>query len=276
MSDAATSSTAGSRFLWPAWTLAEREVTRFLRQRSRLIGALAQPIIFWILFGVGFSGSFALGSGKDAVGYQEYFVPGVAAMIVLFTAIFSTISIIEDRHEGFLQGVLVSPASRTAIVVGKLLGGTALSVMQAMVFLALAIVLPKLKLAPEPSWSITFLSGVGVIFWLTLMGLGMTGLGYLLAYRTDSVQGFHSMMSVLLFPMWLMSGAFFPATGSEWLRWVIRLNPLTYGVAGLRHMMYDSRSDALKNLPDPWLCLGVTLFFALTMTWLDVQITRRS
>jgi ABC-2 type transport system permease protein len=273
MADAASS---GSRFLWPAWTLAEREVIRFLRQRSRLIGALGQPIIFWILFGVGFSGSFALQNESGAVGYQEYFVPGVAAMIVLFTAIFSTISIIEDRHEGFLQGVLVSPASRTAIVVGKLLGGTALSVLQAMVFLALAIVLPKVGLAPQPSWSITFLSGIGVILWLTLMGLGMTGLGYLLAYRTDSVQGFHSMMSVLLFPMWLMSGAFFPASGSEWLQWVIRLNPLTYGVAGLRRLMYDAGSPALEGLPNwPW-CIGVMILFALVMTWLDVQITRRS
>jgi ABC-type polysaccharide/polyol phosphate export permease len=108
------------------------------------------------------------------------------------------------------------------------------------------------------------------------MGLGMTGLGYLLAYRTDSVQGFHSMMSVLLFPMWLMSGAFFPASGNDWLQRVILLNPLTYGVAGLRYLMYDSGSPALEGLPDPWLCLGVTLLFALAMAWLDVRLTRRS
>jgi ABC-2 type transport system permease protein len=273
MGDAAPAT--ASRFVWPAYTLAEREVTRFLRQRSRLIGALGQPIIFWVLFGVGFSGSFAL-QGDKSSSYQEYFVPGVAAMIVLFTAIFSTISIIEDRHEGFLQGVLVSPASRSAIVAGKLLGGTALAVLQAVVFLALAVVLPKLGLAPEPNWSITFLSGIGIILWLVLMGLGMTGLGYLLAYRTDSVQGFHSMMSVLLFPMWLMSGAFFPATGSEWMQWVIRLNPLTYGVAGLRRLMYDNSSSFVEGLPSWPLCLGVTILFALVMAALDVRITRRS
>lgn len=268
---------SGSRLLWPAWTLAEREVTRFLRQRSRLIGALGQPIIFWILFGVGFSGSFKMqnDSGAD-VGYQEYFVPGVAAMIVLFTAIFSTISIIEDRHEGFLQGVLVSPASRLAIVVGKLLGGTILSVLQAGVFLALAIILPKLGLAPEPSWSINVVSGVLIILWLTLVGLGLTGLGYMLAWRTDSVQGFHSLMSVLLFPMWLMSGAFFPASGSIWMQWVIRLNPLTYGVAGLRRLMYDRGSPALEGLPDWPLCLSVSILFGLAMVWIDVQATRRS
>lgn len=276
MSNAPPVLQGGSRFVWPAWTLAEREVTRFLRQRSRLIGALGQPIIFWILFGVGFSGSFALGSGEGTVGYQEYFVPGVAAMIVLFTAIFSTISIIEDRHEGFLQGVLVSPASRTSIVVGKVLGGTALSVLQAVVFLALAIILPRIGLAPEPSWSINLVTGVLIILWLTLVGLGLTGLGYMLAWKTDSVQGFHSMMSVLLFPMWLLSGAFFPPSGSIWLQWVTRLNPLTYGVAGLRRLMYDADSPALVGLPDWSLCLSVTILFALVATWIDVQLTRRS
>ncbi len=277
MSQATPLPASGSRFLWPAWTLAEREVTRFLRQRSRLIGALGQPIIFWILFGVGFSGSFALQNDSGAsVGYQEYFVPGVAAMIVLFTAIFSTISIIEDRHEGFLQGVLVSPASRLAIVVGKLLGGTILSVLQAGVFLALAIILPKLGLAPQPSWSINIVSGILIILWLTLVGLGLTGLGYMLAWRTDSVQGFHSLMSVLLFPMWLMSGAFFPASGSVWMQWVIRLNPLTYGVAGLRRLMYDKGSPALEGLPEWPLCLSVSILFCLAMVWIDVQATRRS
>ena len=116
--------------LWlPVWTLAARELVRFFRQRSRLVGALGQPLIFWILFGAGLRRSFRNPSWVPSdmtMTYQEYFFPGVAVMIVMFTAIFSTISIIEDRKEGFLQGVLVAPISRLSLVLGKLCGGTAL------------------------------------------------------------------------------------------------------------------------------------------------------
>src|SRR6187455_1220076 len=120
---------------WPVvGTLCQRELVRFLRQKNRVFGALGQPIIFWLLFGAG------LGTAKvggDSLGYAHFF-PGTLVMILLFTAIFSTISIIEDRREGFLQGVLVAPVSRLSIVLGKLCGGTILAVIQAGLFLALA------------------------------------------------------------------------------------------------------------------------------------------
>jgi len=119
----ASSPTTG---LWlPVWTLTVREVVRFLRQRTRLVGALGQPFLFWILFGAGLQGSFR---GPGDMSYQEYFFPGIAVLIVLFTSIFSTITIIEDRREGFLQGVLVAPIPRLALVLGKLCGGTTLAV----------------------------------------------------------------------------------------------------------------------------------------------------
>src|SRR5437899_1399959 len=98
------------------YSLALRELIRFFRQRTRIVGALGQPIIFWILFGTGLQGSFR---GPADLSYQEYFFPGVAVMIVMFTAIYSTISIIEDRREGFLQGVLVAPIPRIVLVLGK-------------------------------------------------------------------------------------------------------------------------------------------------------------
>src|SRR4029077_20935395 len=163
--------------------------------------------------------------------YQEYFFPGVAVLIIMFTAIFSTISIIEDRREGFLQGVLVAPVSRLAIVLGKLCGGTALAVLQAGLFLALA---PFLGLAIGP------VTVVEVLLFLTLLAFTLTALGFLIAWPLDSTQGFHAIMSVFLMPMWLLSGAFFPAEETGWLSWVIRANPLTYGVAGLRRLLYAS------------------------------------
>src|SRR5437764_9860538 len=121
----------------PALSLCHRELVRFLRQRHRIVGALATPIVFWLLIGAGMNRSFK----SDAPGgenYLHYFFPGTVLMILLFTAIFSTISVIEDRREGFLQGVLVAPVSRRAIVLGKILGGTLLAFGQGLVFLVLA------------------------------------------------------------------------------------------------------------------------------------------
>ena len=110
-------------FWLPIYTLMLRELVRFFRQRTRVIGALGQPVLFWILFGAGLRGSFEPPEWAPAeMTYQEYFFPGVAVLIVMFTAIFSTISIIEDRREGFLQGVLVAPISRLSLVLGKLSG----------------------------------------------------------------------------------------------------------------------------------------------------------
>ena len=216
--------------LLATWTLAVRELVRFFRQRTRVIGALGQPLIFWLLFGTGLRGSFRPPDwAPAAMTYQEYFFPGVIVMIVLFTAIFSTISIIEDRREGFLQGVLVAPISRLSIVLGKLAGGTALAVIQAGLFLALA---PTIGL-----W-IPLTGVLCVLGFLLLLSFTLTALGFVIAWPLDSTQGFHAVMSVVLMPMWLLSGAFFPAPASGWMSWVIALNPLTYGVAGLRRLMY--------------------------------------
>src|SRR5205809_7287768 len=118
----------------PALSLCHRELIRFLRQRHRIVGALATPIVFWLLIGAGMNRSFK----SDAPGgenYLHYFFPGTVLMILLFTAIFSTISVIEDRREGFLQGVLVAPVSRMSIVLGKILGGTILAFGQGLVLL---------------------------------------------------------------------------------------------------------------------------------------------
>src|SRR6266576_2630736 len=123
--------------LRPALSLAQRELVRFLRQRHRIIGALATPIVFWLLIGGGMGRSLSFGGGGTE-SYIRFFFPGTLVMILLFTAIFSTISIIEDRREGFLQSVLVAPIPRQTIVLGKVLGGTSLAVMQGVLFLLLA------------------------------------------------------------------------------------------------------------------------------------------
>lgn len=258
--------------LWlPVFTLAQRELTRFFRQRTRIVGALGQPILFWILFGAGLNGAFR---GPADMSYQEYFFPGVAAMILMFTAIYSTISIIEDRREGFLQGVLVAPIPRASLVLGKVLGGTALAVLQSLLFLLVGPALAFVGLAPELHTGLTWQNSLSVIGFLALVGFSLTALGYLIAWPMDSTHGFHAIMSVFLMPMWLLSGSFFPPGESGWLSWVIRLNPLTYGVAGLRRIM-TANSAAVQALPPWWLCVTVTVAAAACYVGVAIWMTGR-
>ncbi|QDT90958.1 ABC transporter permease [Gimesia algae] len=264
-------------FVLPILTLAQREVVRFARQRTRVIGALIQPILFWILFGAGLRGSFKAPEWATAgMTYQEYFFPGVAVMILMFTAIFSTISIIEDRKEGFLQGVLVSPVPRSSIVLGKLLGGTILAVLQAVLFLLLGPLLKIVGLAPDFNTGVTLAGFIPLLLFLFLLGFSLTALGYLIAWPMESTQGFHAIMSVFLMPMWLLSGSFFPAGDSGWLSWIIRANPLTYGVTGLRRLL--SSSSALPSAPgNPSMivCLTVTAVVCIIYVSIAIWLTRQ-
>ncbi len=124
--------------LLPVWTLWQREVVRFLRQRSRWMSALVQPLLFWLLLGTGLRASFQPAGAPRGTAYMEYFYPGIVALVILFTAIFATISIVEDRHQGFLQGVLVAPVPRSSIVLGQAFGGTTLALLEGALYLILA------------------------------------------------------------------------------------------------------------------------------------------
>jgi ABC-2 type transport system permease protein len=237
------------------YSLWRREVVRFLRQRSRIVGALGSPLVFWFLIGSGLNRSFQGGTASPlAGGYLEYFYPGTLALILLFTAIFSTISIVEDRQEGFLQGVLVAPVPRSAIVAGKVLGSTTLAVLQGGIFLLLA------PLARVPLHLVDVPAVLGV---MVLVAFGLSGLGFLVAWWLDSTQGFHAIMNVFLIPMWILSGALFPAAGAAgWVRVLMFVNPLTYGVAALRWFFYDR---PLAGEPSFGLSLAVVVGFAAAM-----------
>jgi ABC-2 type transport system permease protein len=257
LADAAPRGTARGASWQAALTLAQREIVRFLRQRHRIFGALGQPILFWLFLGMGLRGSFRPETPAGAVPYEEFFFPGVLAMIVLFTAIFATVSIIEDRREGFLQGVLVAPVGRFWVVLGKVLGGTALAMLQAVLFLALA---------PLAGVRLTLAGAAASIALLVVLGVALTSLGLILAWRSDSVQGFHAVMSMFLFPMWFLSGSVFPLEGAPaWLAWIVRANPLTYGVAALRRLLYlgDPRPPIPESTAGLLLSVGVTVAFAV-------------
>ena len=241
----------------PALTLWQREMVRFVRQRDRVVGALVTPVVFWLLLGAGLGRSFAT-DGKS--GYLEYFFTGTVVMILLFTAIFSTISVIEDRREGFLQGVLVAPVGRFAIVMGKLLGGASLAMLQGILFLFLA------PLAKVP----VSLAGLPeLLVAMFLVSFALTGLGFLLAWQLNSSQGFHAIMNLFLIPMWLLSGSLFPASGAHtWMAWVMKLNPLTYGVTAIRAGLYGE--------PMPVSAMAITAAFAVGMFALSLWAAQRT
>ena len=208
------------------YSLWRRDIVRFGRQRSRVVGSLASPVLFWFVIGSGLGQSFRVGETRLAGGFLEYYFPGTIALIVLFTAIFSTISVIEDRHEGFMQGVLASPAPRLAIVLGKVLGSATLALLNASLFLLLAPVAGVALSASGVAESLAVIA---------LMGIGLSGLGVVMAWSLESAQGFHALMNLVLVPMWLLSGALFPASGAAgWVQAVMAINPLTYGVEALR------------------------------------------
>jgi ABC-2 type transport system permease protein len=224
-------------FFLPVYTLAWREIIRFVRQRNRLVGAFLQPIVFFVLFGQAFSGSFKPPAAYNG-GFQEYVFPGTI--------------------------VLVAPVPRLAMVLGKILGGTILAVFQAAIFFC-AVFFLKLEITP-----LAALQALGLMF---VIGLAMTALGFTIAWRMESTQGFHAIMSVFLLPMWLLSGAIFPAEGAPvWLAWMIKLNPLSYGLAALRQVLYPGIE--LPGLPSLGLSLGITFAFAAVTIFAAAAISR--
>lgn len=243
-----------STFL-PVIALWRREMLRFVRQRSRITGAALQPLVFWLLLGGGLNASFQPAGTPTGLSYVAYFYPGTIAMVLLFTAIFSTISTVEDRKSGFLQGVMVAPIPRWTITLGQALGGTSLAVIQGLLFLLLA---------PLVGIPLSLGSLLATLVVMTLIALALTSLGLIIAWRMESTQGFHAIMNLILLPIWFLSGAFFPASGAPWPLWILMtINPLTYGMAALRRCIYLNQPAAVANLPSLGVGIVVTVLFGV-------------
>lgn len=271
----ATQSMQRSTIFWPAaLTLWRREMVRFFRQRNRVVSALVTPVLFWLMLGSGLNSSFqnaastaggAAGTSPstdaaaatDSVGYMVYFFPGTVTMILLFTAIFSTITVIEDRREGFLQGVLVSPASRLSIAWGKVMGGASIAMIHALVFLLIwPFVAPDFNLLENLP---ALLGAIGV---MAVLAIGLTGLGVCVAWPMDSTAAFHAVMMLFLMPMWFLSGAVFPVESAPKALQVLMLaNPLTYGHEVFATVLTGGRAST--GVPvNIWLCLVITIVCA--------------
>jgi ABC-2 type transport system permease protein len=236
----------------PAFTLWWREVVRFYRQPARVAGVILSPLLFWIVIGSGFGTSFRSGESAGQQHYLDYFYPGALVMIVLFTAIFTMMSVIEDRNEGFLLSVLVAPVPRGAIVLGKVLGGTTLAALQGLIFLVFA---------PFVGVHMTLGSFGLTVLTVFLTSFALTALGFAIAWPMDSSQAFHAIINLFLIPLWLLSGALFPLSGaSGWLRAVMYVNPLTYGVEALRTLMYPQAPSSFSLVASILTLLLFTMF----------------
>jgi ABC-2 type transport system permease protein len=243
----------------PAFTLWWRECVRFYRQRSRVVGVIASPLVFWLVIGSGFGTSFRSGDAAGQQHYLDYFYPGALIMIVLFTSIFTMMSVIEDRKEGFLLSVLVAPVPRSAIVLGKVLGGTTLSAIQGLIFLAFA---------PFVGVHLDLLRLLLVILTVFLVSFALTALGFAIAWPMDSNQAFHAIINLFLIPLWLLSGALFPLTGaSKWIRALVLANPLTYGVEALRQLLFPG-SPGIASLSESLLTLVLFSLFMFGLAFL--------
>ena len=201
-----------------------RQLKRYFRSKSRIAGSLGQPLLFMIAFGFGLGPIFQqAGQGN----YIEFLVPGVISMTLLFTSIFSGIEIIWDRQFGFLKETLVAPVSRLSIMIGRTLGGATLAVMQGILVLLMSLIIGFKILSTG-----TLL--LALIF-MILIALTFTALGTAIASRMQDFHGFQMIMNFLVMPLFFLSGAMFPLQGlPKAFNLIVKLNPLSYGVDGLR------------------------------------------
>ncbi len=233
---------------WAIYILWLRDLKRYWYDKPRIFASLGQPVLFLFVLGTALSPNF---NGPAGLRFSEFIFPGIISMTVLFTSIFSAVSIVWDREFGFLKEVLVAPVSRWAIVVGKALGGSTVAVLQGCLMLLMAP-LVGVQLTP----GLVVLS-VAVMF---LIALAITGLGIVIAARMKEMEGFQMVVNFIIMPIFFLSGALFPLDRlPQWLAVLTRLDPLTYGVDLLRHVMLG-----IGAIPAA-VCLTVILAFAALM-----------
>jgi len=206
------------------YTLWVRQLKRYFRSKSRIVGSLGQPILFLVALGFGLGPIFqAAGQGN----YIEFLAPGIISMSILFLAMFSGIEIIWDRQFGFLKETMVAPVPRWQIMLGRTLGGATVAVMQGIIVFAISFLVGF----RVESWSLLPLAFV----FMLLIALLFTALGTAIASLLEDMHGFQLIMNFLIMPIFFLSGALFPIEGVPGvLEWLVKLNPLAYGVDGLR------------------------------------------
>jgi ABC-2 type transport system permease protein len=248
-----------------------RDVLRFSRDRPRILAAMAQPTLYLLIFGSGISSAMR-GPSVGGADYLEFLFPGVVGMTVLFTSVFTAMSIVWDREFGFLKEVLVAPVSRTAVAIGKALGGSTQAVLQGSIVLLLA---------PLAGVSLTPMTIVAVLPLMFLLAFALTSLSIALAARMRSMEGFQVMMNFFMMPLFFLSGALFPLNDLPgWLAALTMLDPATYGIDPIRRVIMTGAGHSPESLPALVVFghplsmvqeIGILASFALVMLALAVR-----
>ncbi len=242
-------------------TLWYRDIIRFARDRSRIVGSMAQPLLFLIIFGVGLSPTIGtLGSGGRRLKYGQFIFPGIITMSVLFTSIFSAVSVIWDREFGFLKEVLVAPVPRWSLVAGKALGGSTTAMFQGILILIFA---------PFVGVSLTPVIVLKLLVMMFCTAFALSALGLTIAGRMRSMEGFQMVMNFLMMPMFFLSGALFPLSKLPgWLAVLTRIDPVSYGVDAIRQTVLSTSASGEATAK----ALGLTLFGHTLNPWVDILI----
>lgn len=242
------------------YTIWKRESIRYVRDKARIFSTLLQPLMFLVIFGAGLGST--LTKGNFGVDYIKFMYPGIIAMNVMGIAFFSTVSTVWDREFGFLKEILVAPISRTSIVVGKILGAVTVASTQALLLLALA---------PFLNIHLNILIIIKLFLFMMLLAFAISGLGLLIASLMKTTESFGIIMQVLIFPMFFLSGAFFPLTNVPlWMTILSRFNPLTYGVDGMRHIIL---SDIPVELAQKLLLYPVQINILILLVFSIVMVS---
>lgn len=256
--------------LQAVYTIWLRDLIRFFRERNRIIGMLGQPLLYLLIMGNGFSASFRLPYTPPGFSYLQFMYPGVIGMSVLFTAVFSAISIVWDREFGFLKEVLVAPVPRWTVAIGKTLGGSTVAMIQGAILLIMA---PLVGVHLSAAAALEIL---GILF---LIAFALTSLGITIASRMETMEGFQMIMNFLIMPLFFLSGALFPLRGTAaWMSTLMKVDPLTYGVDALRHVFFGASGlrAVLVQFPihlDLLVVAGMALVFVVAGT---VMFNRQS
>jgi ABC-2 type transport system permease protein len=235
-----------------------RDMLRYWRDRTRVAASLAQPLLYLVIFGTGLASSLGGGfAGAAGVSYTQFIFPGVISMAVLFTAIFGAMSIVWDREFGFMRELLVAPIDRSAIAIGKTLGGATQAMVQGLILLALA---------PFVGVTLTPLAAVELVVFVFVLAFGLSALGVALAAHMRSMQGFQMVMNFLMMPMFFLSGALFPLTGLPgWLTVLTRLDPAAYGIDPIRRTLLGATGFPAERF-------GITIFDVTLGVWSEALI----
>lgn len=216
--------------LYAIYSIWLREMLRFFRLKSRLVGSVASPFFFLAFLGMGFGSAAAMPGIPKGVGYVSFLTPGIIGMTLLFSSTFAGLSVLWDREFGFLKEIMVAPVSRIAIVLGRTAGGVTTAILQALIILLSGILLGMAR------------PGIGGLLlslaFMVLIASTFIGLGLAFASKMEDMSGFSLIMNFLIFPLFFLSGALFPLDRfPQEILVLAYLNPLTYGVDGLRYSL---------------------------------------